>query len=56
MKRKAEEENNESDTNNKTERKKRVRISYKKEQLLTLESLVGQNNYPDLFNREEIAV
>ena len=35
--------------------KKGVKISYTKEQLLTLESLFGQNNYPDILEREEIA-
>ena len=53
MKRKAEEE---PDSNNKTERKKRFRISYTKEQLLTLESLFGQNNFPDVLEREEVAL
>ena len=53
MKREAEEE---PDSNNKTEWKKRFRISYTKEQLLTLESLFGQNNFPDVLEREEVAL
>ena len=49
MKRKAEVE---PDSDNKIEQKKRVKLSYTKEQLLTLESLFGQNNFPNVLERE----
>ena len=54
LKRKAEEMNKEPDGDNVIQ-KTRTRVHYTKEQLLLLESEFDQNNYPDIFQKEDLA-
>ena len=55
LKRKAEEENIEPDSVNKIQ-KIRTRVRYSKEQLVHLEAKFDENNYPDIFEKEKLAV